>query len=279
MNINKDSLKARVKNISEKTGVSANIIYPLYFYDSFLKRLSKSKYRDCFILKGGFYLSTLFGIENRPTIDIDFYVKRIKLERDNLIQTIEEIINVDCDDLVKLKIVEVSIIRQNDNYGGFSFTLNGRLDNININFAIDLATGDPITPHVNNYKYISKFDSSEINLKAYPLETVVAEKLETILERGLTCSRIKDYYDLYYIFTYKLDFVCVDILSLAVRKTFEYRKLCVTKSYATNLIKQIKGDERFDRMWESFKRKKHYINSVKFDDVISSVMQWIEFVF
>ena len=197
MQINKDSLKARVNNISNQLGISQNIVYDRFFFDTFLARLSISPYKDKFILKGGLYLSSVLGIDTRSTIDMDFYIKHLSMEKENIVKLIKNIADMDINDGVTFKVVGSSDIRLDDKYGGFQVKVVGKLDNVRYEFGIDVATGDPIVPSERNYDYKCLVTGETLPIKAYSLESVIAEKLETVLARQIANSRSKDFYDLY----------------------------------------------------------------------------------
>lgn len=146
MKINKDSLKAKANNLAKNLNISQNVIYNRFFYDAFLSRLSKSKYNDKFILKGGLYLSCILGIETRNTMDIDFYLKKMKLQEDLIINVVKDILSIDNNDDIQFEILNIGNIREEDQYGGFQITLLGKLENVRCQFGIDIATGDPIVP-------------------------------------------------------------------------------------------------------------------------------------
>ena len=151
--MNSMSLKDKLKNVAREKNVDFNSVLRMYMYDRFIERLSVSKYRDNFILKGGFYLSTLFGVENRSTRDIDTAIKEVDFTKENITKIISEIITMDICDNCTIEIVDIDDIRQEDEYGGYRFTLVVKLENIREQFQIDIATGDPITPKEIVYKY------------------------------------------------------------------------------------------------------------------------------
>ena len=181
--MNSMKLKDKLKNISREKNVDFNTLLRLYMYDRFLERLSKSKYRNNFILKGGFYLSTLFGVENRATMDIDTAFKNANFDEETIVKMIKEIVSIKIDDNAKLNYVSIAPIRDDDEYGGFRVTIEVIYETMKQSFHIDIATGDPITPKEVRYKYLPLLGDYYINLYAYNMETVLAEKIETILNR------------------------------------------------------------------------------------------------
>ena len=152
--MNSMQIKSKLKNISKEKNIDFNTLLRLYMYDRFIERLSISKYKDNFILKGGFYLSTFFGIENRNTMDIDTAFKNADFTEENVVKMIKEIISIDISDNAKINFLGMEEIRDEDEYGGFRINLMVELYEIKEKFHIDIATGDPITPKEISYKYI-----------------------------------------------------------------------------------------------------------------------------
>jgi predicted nucleotidyltransferase component of viral defense system len=279
MKINKDSLKAKANSLAKELNISQNVIYNRFFYDAFLTRLSRSKYRDKFILKGGLYLSCVFGVETRSTMDIDFYLKDMNLQKDLLIKTINEVLSLDNDDGIAFELVNIGDIRREDQYGGFQITLLGKLENVRCQFGIDIATGDPIVPSEKNYDYKCLVTGDVLQMKAYSLETVVAEKLETILSRGLFNSRSKDYYDLYVLWGLQNSYLDKETLILAFKETCKYRKFEMNKNEAKELIEEIKDDSQINKRWVSYCNTVGYAKNLEFNLVIDKIIDLIDFVF
>ena len=246
------SVKDKLKNISREKNVDFNSVMRFYMYDRFVERLSKSKYKDNFILKGGFYLSKLFGLDNRSTMDIDTAIRKTKFTEENLIVMINEIISIDVGDNVKFKIEKTELIREEDEYGGLRITINFMLENIKDKFHIDLATGDPIYPRPDNYKYESLIGDEIYKVWSYNLETILAEKIETILSKLETSSRMKDYYDIYLIYKFKFDTINKEKFRGSVEKTFKKRKFDADLMTNLSIVKESKV---LRERWLSYSRK------------------------
>ena len=279
MKIDKDSLKAKANNISKELNISQNVVYNRYFYDAFLFRLSKSKYNNQFILKGGLYLSSILGINNRSTMDIDFYIRKISMEIDKIVDIIKEIISTNVDDGIWFEIINIGNIRNEDQYGGFQITILGHLDNVKCQFGIDIATGDPIIPSEKNYEYKCLVTKESLNLKVYSLESVVAEKLETILAKSIFNSRSKDYYDLYILRKTQLLNIDNQLLIKAFQETCCYRNFNISKSDALILIDEINNNQQINIRWINYCKNVKYIENLPFKDVIASIKEWIESIF
>lgn len=270
--MNSMQVKDKLKNIAAKRNIDFNTLLRLYMYDRFIERLAVSKYRDNFILKGGFYLSTLFGLENRSTKDIDTAIKDANFTKENVKKMIESIISIDIDDGAFISLLDIGNIREEDQYGGFRVILNVKVDTIRENFQVDIATGDPITPKPIVYKYLPILGGSCLNVWSYNIETVIAEKLETILRRAEANSRIRDYYDIYLIYTKGWKNVKTDDLRKAVDKTFEKR------NYTGNIaevISILKDSEIIKSRWDSYKKKYEYANNIDYADIMKCIEEII----
>lgn len=273
--MNSMQVKDKLKNIAIKRNIDFNTLLRLYMYDRFIERLAVSKYRDNFILKGGFYLSTLFGLESRFTKDIDTAIKDANFTKENIEKMIKSIIAIDINDGALISFIEIGNIREEDQYGGFRAILNVKVDTIRENFQIDIATGDPITPKPIVYKYHPILGDSFVNVWSYNIETVIAEKLETILRRAEANSRIRDYYDLYLIYTKGWNHVKIDDLRKAIDKTFEKR------NYTGNIeeaIAILKDSEIIKNRWNLYKKKYEYANDIDYEEIMKCVEEIIKVI-
>ncbi len=273
--MNSMQVKDKLKNISIKRNIDFNTLLRLYMYDRFIERLAVSKYRDNFILKGGFYLSTLFGLESRFTKDIDTAIKDANFTKENIEKMIKSIIAIDINDGALISFIEIGNIREEDQYGGFRAVLNVKVDTIRENFQIDIATGDPITPKPIVYKYHPILGDSFVNVWSYNIETVIAEKLETILRRAEANSRIRDYYDLYLIYTKGWNDVKINDLRKAVDKTFEKR------NYTGNIeevVAILKDSEIIKNRWNLYKKKYEYANDIDYEEIMKCVEEIIKVI-
>ena len=234
------AVKDKLRNISREKNMDFNSVMRSYMYDRFVERLSKSQYKDNFILKGGFYLSKLFGLDKRSTMDIDTAIRKANFTEENIIKMITEIINIDVDDNVKFSIEKIAPIRDEDEYGGLRITINFTLENMRDRFHIDIATGDPIHPGPSDYKYKSLISDEVYKVWSYNLETVLAEKIETILSKLEASSRMKDYYDIYLIHKFKFNEMDITKFRGAVEKTFEKREFKADLIANLNVVRDSK---------------------------------------
>ena len=275
MSNSSQAVKDKLKNISREKNVDFNSVMRFYMCDRFVERLSKSKYKDNFILKGDFYLSKLFGLDNRSTMDIDTAIRKTKFTEENIVKMITEIINIDVDDNVKFVIEKTESIRDEDEYGGLRITINFMLENIRDSFHIDIATGDPIYPGPDDYKYESLIENEVYKVWSYNLETVLSEKIETILSKLETSSRMKDYYDIYLIHKFKFNKINKTQFRRAVEKTFEKREFNGDLIANLNLLK----DSKILRdKWTSYSRKNSYARNLEFDETIKCLEEFIDII-
>lgn len=273
--MNSMQVKDKLKNIAVKRNLDFNTLLRLYMYDRFIERLAVSKYRDNFILKGGFFLSTLFGLESRTTKDIDTAIKDASFTKENVEKMIKTIISMDINDGALINFIEISNIHEEDQYGGFRIILDVKVDTIRENFQIDIATGDPITPKPIVYKYRPILGDSYVNVWSYNIETVIAEKLETILRRAEANSRTRDYYDLYLIYTKGWNDVKVNNLRKAIDKTFKKRNYTGVV-YETIAI--LKDSEIIKKRWDDYKKKYDYAHNIDFDEIMNCIEQIVKVI-
>lgn len=273
--MNSMQIKSKLKNISKEKNIDFNTLLRLYMYDRFIERLSISKYKDNFILKGGFYLSTFFGIENRNTMDIDTAFKNADFTEENVVKMIKEIISIDISDNAKINFLGMEEIRDEDEYGGFRINLMVELYEIKEKFHIDIATGDPITPKEISYKYKTLLDNKVLTVWAYNIETILAEKIETILNRLEVNGRMRDFYDIYLIYTKEWEKINKEILKKAIKKTFDKR------SFSGDIIENvtiIKYSAILRNRWEKYANKYDYAQNIEFDEIIKCLENIISII-
>lgn len=279
MKINKNSLQAKINNLSKEMNVHANVLLVSFFFDAFISRLAKSTYANKFVFKGGFYLATLLGVKNRYTADIDFLLRKETMDENRLREIFSDIVETDVDDSITFEIAEISPIRDEDIYGGFSILLTGRLENVRQSFHVDVATGDPITPSDVEYTYQSLISHESITFRAYNLETVVAEKLQTILFRGLLNSRCKDYYDIYIINQLRRNNINIPDLKKSFEVTCRYRKTPFEKGDALLLLEEVSKSDVLQTRWKNYAKKSSFAKDVPFEATIESCKEILDCIF
>ena len=276
--MNKDSITQKLRNRAKELDLNYNLVLSKFFFDEFLKLISISVHRENFMLKGGMLLTYTLGVQNRSTQDIDFLVKGFPIETVKLKKILEEILGDTNKKDIWFEINGTAEeIRAEDEYGGIRFHLIGHLANIRIPFSIDIATGDPIYPLPRLERY-STILGDNIELNMYPLETVLSEKLQTILTRAENNSRSKDFYDIYAILKNKLEVININELKEAVSKTFSYRKTEVSKDEAKVIVSHIDNDSLIIERWIRYQKKNPYAKGIEFSEIIESLNTLIEIV-
>jgi len=274
---NANSFKAKIKNISKDKGIPAQQVQQHYLIEQVLKLISTSSYRDSFIVKGGYLIGQMIGLDKRTTMDLDVTLKGTEMSRENLIHIFEEILCSKTDGF-SFSVDKLEPIRQDDEYGGFSLKLNATFDTLKEVVFIDITTGDKITPREITYSVTSIFTNESIKIWTYNLETVLAEKLETIISRGLASTRPRDRYDLFTLYKLRKEEINLEVLKNALENTAEKRK---SKDTIYNWKEQVRGIEISDyqkELWIRYQRQFKYAKDISFDNsvqVIREIMQQI----
>lgn len=274
---NANSFKAKIKNISKDKGIPAQQVQQHYLIEQVLKLISTSSYRDSFIVKGGYLIGQMIGLDKRTTMDLDVTLKGTEMSRENLIHIFKEILCSKTDGF-SFSVDKLEPIRQDDEYGGFSLKLNATFDTLKEVVFIDITTGDKITPREITYSMTSIFTNESIKIWTYNLETVLAEKLETIISRGLASTRPRDRYDLFTLYKLRKEEINLEVLKNALENTAEKRK---SKDTIYNWEEQVRGIEISDyqkELWIRYQRQFKYAKDISFDNsvqVIREIMQQI----
>ncbi len=264
---NAKSLIDKSKNLATKYNITVNEVLQNYMFERILERLSVSKYKNNFILKGGLLLSSIMGIDTRTTMDMDTCIKGINLTEEQLYKVLTEILNIDIHDNVNFIIENTKPIREDDEYGGLKYNIVAKFDNLRVNLSIDVATGDLITPSEIEYEYKMIFENRCLKIMTYNIESIIAEKFQTLISRGILNSRMKDYYDLYYLIKYKS--YSEDILQNAIEKTFNRRN---TDMQSINkVLKEIEKSDFIKDLWKRYSQKYQYTKNIEFKEIISYI--------
>ena len=268
---NRDSLKAKASNLSKKTNIPNKYLIQNFMFEALLKRISKSKYKDKFIIKGGLLLSSIFGVNLRSTMDLDTTIKGLPLDRETITKVINEIISIDLDDNVKLEIENIKDIREEELYSGFEVNLKAEFDGLKTNLMIDITTGDVITYKEVEFKYNTIFDNEIINIMTYNYETIIAEKFESIISRNIDNTRMKDYYDLYMFVNLKWNDINKETLRKAIINTSKNRETISYIENANDYINLIEDDSRLKLLWNSYQNNYEYAKGIEFVDTINAI--------
>ena len=243
------------------------------FFDEVLLRLSKSKYHNSFVIKGGFYLQSIVGVETRSTMDIDFKYIGNNLSKEELEKIFVEICSIDIEDNIKLTVTSVNDIAAETKYGGKTISIEARFFNIRKNFGIDIGIGDVVTPHPIEYEYELSYKDDKCTLLAYTIETIIAEKLETLISKGVKNSRSKDLFDLYLLSKQSYD---ASNLNVAMVNTFNLRGTLYDQDLIINVLNEVFEFERVKVLYDNYARKNKFVNGVTFEMCKNSIMNIVE---
>lgn len=245
-------------------------------FERILERISVSKYNENFILKGGLLLSAMLGINSRTTRDIDISIKGIDVSKDKMVKILNEILSINIGDNVKFNIIDISDIRVDDEYGGNKYHLVGKLENLKVNLEIDISTGDTITPKELNFEYISIFENKKIYIESYNIETILAEKIETILRRGKYNTRMKDYYDIYFFLIKLRNEIDLETFKQALNNTLLKREAVNYYKDYKQILKEILADNRINNYWVTYRNKNKYAENIEFKEIVKELKKFLD---
>lgn len=268
------SLKSKINNVAKNEKVSPHSVMQTYMMERLLERISKSKYKNNFILKGGMLISSMIGIDSRSTMDMDTTIKGLKLEIENLKFIINEIAKIDIGDGVQFNIISVENIREDDDYGDLRIHINAIFDNMPINLKIDVTTGDKITYKEINYKYNLLLENRSIEIWSYNIETILAEKYESIIKRSVLNTRVRDFYDIYMLIHLNKNNISNKMLKDAICETAQYRntlQFVDNKEIVEEVISSLRNDENMLNQWKKYQKTFEYAKDIQYIDLIESI--------
>lgn len=264
-----EQIKGAIRNISKKTGLNPNSLLQMCLFEGILEKLSKSKYSENFILKGGLLISSLIGVDMRSTMDMDTTLRGIPLNEVSITKILNEILAIEIDADIEYKLIKLSPIRQEDVYEDFCASISCIFGKINAALNIDITTGDVITPREMNYSYSKILEEGTIPIMTYTIETILAEKFETISSRNITTTRARDFYDLYMIYSIYKDKIDKDILRKAIERTSKYRGSFETALQYKEIVELFRESETPKELWKKYTQNNPYAKDVDFLDTIS----------
>ena len=264
-----EQIKGAIRNISKKTGVNPNSLLQMCLFEGILEKLSKSKYSENFILKGGLLISSLIGVDMRSTMDMDTTLRGIPLNEVSITKILNEILAIEIDADIEYKLIKLSPIRQEGVYEDFCASISCIFGKINATLNIDITTGDVITPREMNYSYSKILEEGTIPIMTYTIETILAEKFETISSRNITTTRARDFYDLYMIYSIYKDKIDKDILRKAIERTSKYRGSFETALQYKEIVELFRESETPKELWKKYTQNNPYAKDVDFLDTIS----------
>lgn len=266
------SFKAIINNMAKENNVAAQSVLQTYMLERLLERISISKYKDNFILKGGMLISAMLGIDSRTTMDMDTTIKGFPLTKGNITNIMDEICNIEIDDNVTLKINKVELIREDDDYGGYRITFEAKYNNeMPVIMKIDITTGDKITYKEIEYSFTLMLEDRKIQIWSYNVETIIAEKFESIVKRGVLSTRIRDYYDVYMLINTQNKIIDKKTLKDAITLTAQHRGTNEIIKDWKRIVEKIANDSKMRQQWKRYQKDNFYAEEIEYKDLINAI--------
>lgn len=266
------SFKAIINNMAKENNVAAQSVLQTYMLERLLERISISKYKDNFILKGGMLISAMLGIDSRTTMDMDTTIKGFPLTKDNITNIMDEICNIEIDDNVTLKINKVELIREDDDYGGYRITFEAKYNNeMPVIMKIDITTGDKITYKEIEYSFTLMLEDRKIQIWSYNVETIIAEKFEAIVKRGVLSTRIRDYYDVYMLINTQNKIIDKKTLKDAITLTAQHRGTSEIIKDWKKIVEKIANDSKMRQQWKRYQKDNFYAEEIEYKELINAI--------
>lgn len=278
MGFTPEQIKGRIKSVAKQNNADARTLMRIYMMERFLERLAQSEYRDNFIIKGGILVTAMIGVAHRSTMDIDTSMKNLNLSAEDALRVVNRVKDIDLDDGVSFDVKDVSNIMDEMEYPGIRVTMNANVGRLITPLKIDISTGDVITPRAIEFNYDLLLEDRSISLWSYNLETILAEKLQTVLARGILNTRMRDFYDIRMLLDTYEDKVNKAVLKDAFAATCKKRGTDHLQEQAEEIIKIIEADEQLQVLWRAYEKKYSYAADIDYASVISGVrklMDWI----
>ena len=278
MGFTPEQIKGRIKSVAKQNNADARTLMRIYMMERFLERLAQSEYRDNFIIKGGILVTAMIGVAHRSTMDIDTSMKNLNLSAEDALRVVNQVKDIDLDDGVSFDVKDVSNIMDEMEYPGIRVTMNANVGRLITPLKIDISTGDVITPRAIEFNYDLLLEDRSISLWSYNLETILAEKLQTVLARGILNTRMRDFYDIRMLLDTYEDKVNKVVLKDAFAATCNKRGTDQLQEQAEEIIKIIEADEQLQVLWRAYQKKYSYAAEIDYASVINGVrklMNWI----
>lgn len=272
------AVKAKIKNRAGGNSDKSQIMLRIYLMERLLERVSVSEYRDNFILKGGLLVSSLVGVDMRSTMDIDTTVKSIPLNKESAKNILQEIMSIDLEDGVSFQITRIQDIMEGHAYEGVRFMIDCTFDKIRQTIKVDISTGDVITPRQVQYKLPLIIEDRTIDIWTYNLETLLAEKLETIMTRAQANTRMRDFYDIYVLYKQVAYSINKEILNAAFLGTCKKRESVDQILRLDSILNSINGSKVMEQQWENYRKTNYYVGELGWNEVMESVIELKEMV-
>lgn len=263
-----EQIKGAIRNISKNKGVNPNSLLQMFLFEGILEKISKSKYNKNFILKGGLLISSLIGVDMRSTMDMDTTIKGIPVRKDVISKILNEILEIKINSDIEYELIKLSPIRKEDVYEDFSASISCTFGKINTRLNIDITTGDVITPKEMQYSYSRILEEGIILIRTYTIESILAEKFETISSRNITTTRARDFYDLYMLYDIYKEKINKKVLKDAIKRTSKNRNSYEEVLKYKEIADLFENSYNIKELWEKYVRNNKYVGNINFIDTI-----------
>lgn len=269
-------LKAIIKNIAKEKHISAQLVMQNFMLERLLERISISKYQRNFILKGGFLIAAMVGIDTRATMDMDATIKGLPVNEQTVRKMFEEICKTELADDVTFSFQNIGKIREGDEYTGYRISLSANYPPMAVPLKLDITTGDKITPKEIEYQFKLLLEDRNISVLAHNLETIMAEKLETVITRGDQNTRPRDYYDIYILTKLQYSNIEPDSLKAAFKATADKRGSAVVVKDYRKIMNTVRNSEVMQRQWKNYQKDFEYATNIVFEETCDAVVQLMD---
>ena len=269
-------LKAIIKNIAKNKNISAALVLQNYMLERFLERVSLSRYHDNYIIKGGFLIASMVGLDSRATMDMDATIKGYPVNEEAIRKMVEDIIAVHVEDAIHFCLKSVREIREGDEYTGYRVALTANYEKMAVPLKLDITTGDKITPREIEYSYKLMMEDRSIRVLAYNLSTILAEKLETVVSRGDQNTRPRDYYDIYILSKLQAENIDIDSLKAALSATTAKRGSSELMMQYAEIMRTVKSSDVMKRQWDNYRKDFDYAAGIEFEETCDAVVAMMD---
>ena len=271
-----EQLKGAIRTLAKKKGIHAQEVLQIFMFERIIERLSVSSYRDRFILKGGLLISAILGVAERTTMDMDTTVKGLPMDEHSIRKAVSEILDQPVHDGIKFQLLDLTHIREDDEYENFRASIQAIYGKMKIPMKMDITTGDEITPKEIQFSYPFLFDDRQVIVKAYPQETILAEKYETIIRRNIGNTRARDFYDLHLLYRVYRENADWNLLKLAVLATAKKRESLSTLQETERILQALKESTILQNLWKRYQAQNSYTREITYPAIMETLNEFTE---
>ena len=271
-----EQLKGAIRNLAKEKGIHAQEVLQIFMFERIIERLSVSPYKDRFILKGGLLISAILGVAERTTMDMDTTVKGLPMDEQSIRKAIGEILDQPVDDEIEFQLLDLTPIREDDEYENFRASIQAIYGKMKIPMKIDITTGDEITPKEIRFSYPLLFDDRRVMIKAYTQEAILAEKYETIIRRNVGNTRARDFYDLHLLYRLYRENADWNILKQAVLATAKKRESLSALQDTKRILSALEDSTVLQDLWKRYQAQNSYAREIAYPAIIETIKEFTE---